>query len=87
MSESEIEEVIKGLELQTGRVCVRCGERKPLDQYYCRSDGYHFTSCKECERKHRKEHNTDRNNYLSKKARGWKRVRCGKKVEWRRAEM
>jgi len=87
MSENEIEEVIKGSGVQPGRMCVCCGERKPLDQYYCRSDGYHFTRCKKCEQEHRNEHNTDRNNYLSKKARGWKRVRCGKKVEWRKAEI
>ncbi len=87
MNESEIEKVITSLGLQTGSVCVRCGERKPLTDFYRRPDGYHFTSCKGCERKHRNEHNTDRQNYLRKKAQGWKRVRCGEKVEWRRAEM
>jgi len=82
MSESEIEEVIKGLGVQAGSVCVRCGERKPLTDFYCRPDGYHFTRCKKCERKHRNEHNRDRDAYLAKKAQGWRRVRCGKKVEW-----
>jgi len=87
LSENEIEDVINSVAVQTGSVCVRCGERKLLTDFYRRPDGYHFTSCKKCEREHRNEHNTDRNNYLAKKARGWKRVRCGKKVEWRRAEM
>jgi hypothetical protein len=68
------------------KFCTKCGDKKPLDQYYYNKkskDGYSW-NCKVCSRSNSKSWRERNPNYLSDYCRDWRKHNPQKRVRWAR---